>query len=193
MNLAQHAASRCSSALPGPALTLMAAAVHCLALPSHSWLQQCTAWPCPHTHGCRVHALGYVPRDPACCVHTMADPSSKHCTGLPGQLTSCKLLLSLLTGLPPCAPPPLQPPQGMTLDKVVVDLRRCFSPGQAYVALSRCRTLEGLQVVGYDFRRMYASSKVGGGGRGSGGVSCNVWARRAWLVAGLVACLLGGL
>ncbi len=34
--------------------------------------------------------------------------------------------------------------QGLTFDKVILDLNRCFAPGQTYVALSRCRTLEGI-------------------------------------------------
>lgn len=39
--------------------------------------------------------------------------------------------------------------QGTTLDKVVVDLsRRMFDHGQLYVALSRCTSLEGLQIIG---------------------------------------------
>ena len=39
--------------------------------------------------------------------------------------------------------------QGETLDLVCVDLSGCFAPGQAYVALSRARTREGLSVVGF--------------------------------------------
>lgn len=38
--------------------------------------------------------------------------------------------------------------QGMTLDRVIVDLTRLFAPGQGYVALSRVRTLYGLMVQG---------------------------------------------
>ncbi len=34
--------------------------------------------------------------------------------------------------------------QGLTFDKVVIDAGRAFSPGQVYVALSRCRSLDGI-------------------------------------------------
>lgn len=34
--------------------------------------------------------------------------------------------------------------QGLTFDKAIIDVHAAFSPGQAYVALSRCRILDGL-------------------------------------------------
>lgn len=34
--------------------------------------------------------------------------------------------------------------QGLTFDRAVIDANRSFAPGQVYVALSRCRTLEGM-------------------------------------------------
>lgn len=34
--------------------------------------------------------------------------------------------------------------QGLSFDHVIIDIPRAFAPGQSYVALSRCRSLEGL-------------------------------------------------
>ncbi len=39
--------------------------------------------------------------------------------------------------------------QGITCDKIAVDLSGCFATGQMYCALSRARTKEGLRVIGF--------------------------------------------
>lgn len=37
--------------------------------------------------------------------------------------------------------------QGMTFEKAIIDARKSFAPGQVYVALSRCRSLDGLTLT----------------------------------------------
>jgi len=50
--------------------------------------------------------------------------------------------------------------QGQTLDRVRVDLRNTFEKGQAYVALSRARSLEALEVQNFDPLKVMAHPRV---------------------------------
>ena len=50
--------------------------------------------------------------------------------------------------------------QGQTLERVKVDLGRIFEKGQAYVALSRATSQEGLQVLRFDPKKVMAHDKV---------------------------------
>lgn len=50
--------------------------------------------------------------------------------------------------------------QGQTLPRVKVDLGRVFEKGQAYVALSRATSQAGLQVTGFDPRKVMVHTKV---------------------------------
>ncbi|KKY27895.1 putative mitochondrial dna helicase [Diplodia seriata] len=50
--------------------------------------------------------------------------------------------------------------QGQTLELVKVDLNRVFERGQAYVALSRAKSMDGLQVLNFDPKRVTAHPKV---------------------------------
>ena len=50
--------------------------------------------------------------------------------------------------------------QGMTLDCVEISLARVFECGQAYVALSRARSLKNLRVIDFDVNTIKANSVV---------------------------------
>ena len=51
--------------------------------------------------------------------------------------------------------------QGLTLDEIVVDLKRGrFSPGQAYVAFSRVKTLQGLHILNFNASQIKKSTDV---------------------------------
>lgn len=50
--------------------------------------------------------------------------------------------------------------QGLTLDKANLNLSRVFAPGQAYVALSRVKSLEGLELKGFSQKSVFACPKV---------------------------------
>lgn len=50
--------------------------------------------------------------------------------------------------------------QGQTLDKVKINLTRSFEKGMAYVALSRATHLGGIQVVGFDPKKVIMDRNV---------------------------------
>jgi ATP-dependent exoDNAse (exonuclease V) alpha subunit len=50
--------------------------------------------------------------------------------------------------------------QGLTLDRVKMDISKAFLTGQAYVALSRARTLEGMEVQAFEADTIRACPRV---------------------------------
>lgn len=50
--------------------------------------------------------------------------------------------------------------QGLTFDKVFADFNRIFAAGQAYVALSRVTSLDGLYLKGFSPNKVFADETV---------------------------------
>lgn len=50
--------------------------------------------------------------------------------------------------------------QGMTVDRMLTDISKLWEPGQAYVALSRCRSTAGLFIENWNTRSIFADSEV---------------------------------
>jgi ATP-dependent DNA helicase PIF1 len=50
--------------------------------------------------------------------------------------------------------------QGQTIERLKVNLGRVFEKGQAYVALSRARSLNSLQVNGFTKNKVFVNEKV---------------------------------
>jgi ATP-dependent DNA helicase PIF1 len=50
--------------------------------------------------------------------------------------------------------------QGMTIEFLKIDISKCFAPGQAYVALSRCKSIDGLSIMNLDFSKIQTSKKA---------------------------------
>ncbi|KAI7201098.1 hypothetical protein KC316_g4032 [Hortaea werneckii] len=76
------------------------------------------------------------------CIHAICDIQKLGDDEPYSLLTSAQLPLQAAYALT------IHKAQGMTLGSVLVDVSRCFEPGQVYVALSRASTLDGLKVVG---------------------------------------------
>ena len=56
---------------------------------------------------------------------------------------------------------PIHKVQGLILDEIVVDMQGSrFSPGQAYVALSRVKTLAGLHILHFNVKAVKKSTDV---------------------------------
>mmetsp|Transcript_74920 Transcript_74920/g.190067 ORF Transcript_74920/g.190067 Transcript_74920/m.190067 type:complete len:338 (+) Transcript_74920:1-1014(+) len=70
------------------------------------------------------------------------------------KITRCQIPLRLSWAIT------IHKAQGMSIDFLEVDLRNVFEAGQAYVALSRARTLEGLRVLSFDPRKFWTNPKV---------------------------------
>ena len=74
--------------------------------------------------------------------------------------------------------------QGLTFDRAIIDASASFAHGQAYVALSRCRTLEGI-VLSTPLSEGQSSMMLGGGFYLAGTCELSGPATHSFVAAGL--------
>ena len=50
--------------------------------------------------------------------------------------------------------------QGLTIEKVIIDMKNCFEDGQFYVAVSRATCLENVRLLNYNIQSIKVSQKA---------------------------------
>lgn len=50
--------------------------------------------------------------------------------------------------------------QGLTLNNVIIDFSHIFLKGQAYVALSRCKELNGIKILNFNHKKILVNEKI---------------------------------
>lgn len=50
--------------------------------------------------------------------------------------------------------------QGLSLDKVIIDFSHIFLKGQAYVALSRCKNLNSIKLLNFNYKKILVNKKI---------------------------------
>jgi ATP-dependent DNA helicase PIF1 len=50
--------------------------------------------------------------------------------------------------------------QGLTLNKVIIDFSDIFLDGQAYVALSRCKSLKNIKLLNFDYKKITINNEI---------------------------------
>ncbi len=50
--------------------------------------------------------------------------------------------------------------QGLTIDKLIIDFSDIFLDGQAYVALSRCKSIKNLKLLNFDYKKITINKEI---------------------------------
>ena len=98
---------------------------------------------------------------PYCTTYTDAVPLAKYEVVFPAKGKKGSEITRLQFPLTLAWATTIHKVQGLTLDEIVVDMKGGrFSPGQAYVAFSKVKTLQGLHILNFNPRAIKASNDV---------------------------------